>query len=188
MTSAPETTTVITPNDIFMIILVLGISFVLLVVAFILIVPRKKASPAINAENSVKKLNALAEKLCVSPTVDNLKKVRAQARACENALVTAQYKGILEVNPAVALNEEVLKIASSLIVTKANSEEIRSFSEILLKNVRHELVILEPLAKTEINDSAIALSTSHGAKNYLSSIKDKYDIKDVDNGGEDAPD
>ena len=74
MTSAPETTTVITPNDIFMIILVLGISFVLLVVAFILIVPRKKASPAINAENSVKKLNALAEKLCVSPTVDNLKK------------------------------------------------------------------------------------------------------------------
>ena len=161
-------------------IVTLSISFVLLFVLLMLFLPRKKVSPAAHAEDAMLVAEAIAVKLVESPSKDGLKKLLKAVRRADNALSTAVYKGLVELNPAVALNDENLKIIISLIASKANAESISDFVEILLENVRHSLVIVQPFAKREVDDSVFAIKTKHGATVYLNSVKAKKGGGDSD--------
>ena len=172
---AGETVTETPPAEFpWTMVITLGLSLLLAFVFILLILPRKRKSPAISAMDAVMKFVKAAETFAASPTADGLKKVRKSVSLTDSLLVAAIYKGLVELNPAQAITEETVKICKSLFVSKANESRRAEFAAVILDNALKVTDIVLPYAGKEVDDGLLALTQKSGAVAYLDAVKAKH--------------
>ena len=172
---AGETVTETPPAEFpWTMVITLGLSLLLAFAFILLILPRKRKSPAVSAMDAAMKFVGAAEAFAASPAADNLKKVRKTVAHTDNLLVAAIYKGLVELNPAQAITEETVKICKSLFVSKANEARRAEFAAVILDNALRVSDIVLPYAGKEVDDGLLALTQKSGAAAYLDAVKAKH--------------
>lgn len=156
-----------------------GLSLLLVVAFVLMLVFRRRGSPAARLTTALRASVTAALDLKSAPSVASVRRLRKSIRKSSSCCDMAIYRGLVEVKPAQVLLTEAANVCKCIVVTKSESDAAK-FADLLLAQAEKALEIAAPYDPKEADDSIAALNTVRGASAYLEATRARHGIENIE--------